>query len=375
MKLYEYEAKKIFEMEGIPVPKGEKIEDADPDAFNRYEKIVLKSQVLSGGRGKAGGIKFPETVAEFQKNVNELLGSKIKDFEVKSLLVEEKLDIDQELYCGITISRADGKVVVMVSSEGGVDIEQVAKESPGKIISEKIDIRKGLPIHKVIDMARKIGIREKKELEVANILVKLYSIFRKYDAETAEINPLVITKDDRIVAADAKLDIYDEALFRHPEFKREDEFFTELEREARRYGLGYVEMDGNIGVIGNGAGLNIATLDILRFYGGNPANFLEVSGRTYMLAGKALEIVLKNAKVKIVMGNFFGSISRCDVIAQGITNAIKEGKVTVPLIVAMRGNGAEEGRKILKKAGIEVYEDDKVAAKKVIGILGHAEGN
>jgi len=368
MRLYEFEAKEIFRKHGIPVPEGHVVESAEEarSAFLRLKPAVIKSQVLVGGRGKAGGIKFPEDEAEARKFAEELLTLSVKGYPVRKLLVEKKIAIEQELYSGITIDRSEGKPILLASAKGGMDVEEIAKKYPQQMIREKLDIREGLPYYTSLEFARRMGLRRKAFSEAARILSTLYKIFDRYDAEIAEINPLVKTSDGDLIAADAKINIDEEALWRHPEIRKEDEFLSDLEREARRDNLGYVEMDGDIGVIGNGAGLNMTTLDILRYYGGEPANFLEVSGRTYMLAEKAVELVLKRPSVKVVFGNFFGSISRCDVIAEGLAKFIREGKLNRPMIVSMRGNGAEEGKKILRDVGIEVYEDDQIAGKKVV---------
>lgn len=368
MRLYEFEAKEIFKKHGIPVPEGQVVERAEEvvSAFSHLKPAVIKSQVLIGGRGKAGGIKFPENEVEARRFAEELLGLSIKGYQVKKLLVEKKIAIDKELYSGITIDRSEGRPILLASARGGMDVEEIAKKYPQEMIREKLDVQEGLPYYKSLEFSRKMGLRGKSLTDGAKILGTLYEIFERYDAEIVEINPLVKTADGDLIAADAKINIDEEALWRHPELRKEDEFLSDLEREARRNNLGYVEMDGNIGVIGNGAGLNMTTLDILRYYGGEPANFLEVSGRTYMLAEKAIELVLKRPGVKAVFGNFFGSISRCDVIAEGLAKFIRDGKLTKPMIVSMRGNGAEEGKKILRDVGIEVYEDDQVAGEKVV---------
>jgi len=368
MRLYEYEAKEIFGNNGIPVPEGKLVLNTG-DAIKTYNTLapaIIKSQVLVGGRGKAGGIKFPENEAEAKKLAEELLSSEIKGYRIRKLLIEKKLNIKQELYFGVTIDKIKGEIVVIVSSKGGVDIEEVAKKFPNEIIKRNVDIYEGLPFYEAMNMVRKIGLRGDTLKKGARVLSKLYNLFVKYDAEIAEINPLVVTDEGDIVAADAKLNVDGEALYRHPEIRKEDEFLTKLEKEARENNLGYVEIGGSIGVIGNGAGLNMTTLDILRYFGGTPSNFLEVSGRTYMLAEKAVEIVLKNPTVKVLFGNFFGSAARCDVIAEGLAEAFKKGKIKKPFIVSMRGMGAKEGRKLLKDLGIEVYENDEEAAKRVV---------
>ncbi|NIS72131.1 MAG: ADP-forming succinate--CoA ligase subunit beta [Proteobacteria bacterium] len=368
MRLFEYEAKKMFQENGIPIPKGgvaESLEEAER-LFRELGSVVIKSQVLVGGRGKAGGIQFAENDAQLKPHVKKLLGSQIGGFTVRSLLIEEKLDIASEVYLGVTIERSQGKAVVLASGKGGIDIEELARTYPDQIIKELVDVRRGIRPYEAADIVRRAGLKGKILTQGARILGRLYDVFWKYDGEVAEINPLAVTREGGLIAADAKINVDDEALKRHPDLRQEDEFLTDLEREARTHNLGYVEMDGEIGVIGNGAGLNMTTLDILRYYGGEPANFLEVSGRTYMKAEQAIEIVLKNPKVKVIFGNFFGSISRCDVIAQGLAEAIKKGTVTKPLIVSMRGNGAEEGRKILSSLGIPIYENDQIAGEKAV---------
>ncbi len=370
MRLFEYEAKKIFQENGIPIPKGgvaESVEEAER-LFRDLGSVVIKSQVLVGGRGKAGGIQFAENEAQLKAHAKKLLGSQIGGFTVRSLLIEEKVDIASEVYLGVTIEKSQGKAVVLASGKGGIDIEELARTYPDQIIKELVDVRRGIRPYEAADIVRRAGLKGKTLTQGARILGQLYDVFWKYDGEVAEINPLAVTREGGLIAADAKIHIDDEALKRHPDLRQEDEFLTDLEREARTHNLGYVEMDGEIGVIGNGAGLNMTTLDILRYYGGEPANFLEVSGRTYMKAEQAIEIVLKNPKVKVIFGNFFGSISRCDVIAQGLAEAIKKGKVTKPLIVSMRGNGAEEGKKILSSLGIPIYENDQIAGEKVVEV-------
>jgi succinyl-CoA synthetase beta subunit len=366
LRLYEYEAKKIFSDNKIPVPPGAVIHTpAQLKAIvSKGREVVLKAQVLVGGRGKAGGILFAQTLNEAQAAAEKLLGMRIRELPVKRVLVEDKQHIRQELYLGITVDGSEGKVVVMCSSRGGMDIELIAERHPQEIVSERIDIRVGLTCYTAREMIRSIGVRGQEQHRITQILLDLYKVFRLYDAMTAEINPLVITNNADVMALDAKLDIDDEAIFRQPAIRSEDEFLNELEIQARQHNLKYVQLDGNIGVIGNGAGLNMTTIDILRHFDGHPANFLEVSGRTYMLADKGIEIVLDNPKVDVIFGNFFGCISRCDVIAQGLAKAMKEGKVAKPMVVSMRGNGAEEGRTILRELGIPVFENDRIAGEK-----------
>jgi succinyl-CoA synthetase beta subunit len=368
MRLFEHEAKRIFGESGIPVPRGgiaETVEEARR-VFKDLGSVVLKAQVLVGGRGKAGGIEFADSESELKEKAATLFASQIRGFPVRRLLVEERLSVERELYLGVTIERSSGKAVLLASGTGGGDIEELARKDPDRIVRELVDVRRGLRPYEAIEVLRRAGLVGKTLTQGARILVQLYDIFWRLDGELAEINPLVVTKEGELFAADGKMNIDDEALKRHPEIRQEDAFLTDLEREARTHNLGYVAMDGDIGVIGNGAGLNMTTLDILRHYGGEPANFLEVSGRTYMRAEQAIEIVLKNPKVKVIFGNFFGSISRCDVIARGLAEAIKKGKVSKPLIISMRGNGAEEGREILKELKVPLYENDQIAGEAVV---------
>ncbi|MDI6642226.1 MAG: hypothetical protein QME68_07965 [Elusimicrobiota bacterium] len=273
---------------------------------------------------------------------------------------------------GVTYDKTTGKILFIFSKSGGMGIEEIAKFHPESIVKYEVDILDGLQKDKIAKSL--VDVPE----EIAEVAEKIYSIFVNYDTEIVEINPLVLTAECKLVACDARMSIYDDAIPKqkqlHPNlFDRVDEALTDLEIEARKYGLGYIEMDGEIGVIGNGAGLNLATLDMLKYSGLNPSNSLEVSGRTYTKADKALEIILKKSSVKVIFGNFFGCISRCDVIARGLVDASK-GVLPehIPMIVAMRGNGADEGVRILKEyspRNIEIYDDDEVAIERIKEIL------
>lgn len=372
MKLYEYEAKKILKENTIPVPMGVVL--GQYEGVNKFyfpsKSVVLKAQVLTGGRGKAGGIRFANSMEEVQDVFQKLLSIKIKDLPVKKVLIEEKLDIKSELYLGYSILRSEAKIIFMISGEGGMEIEELARDKPDAIIKYPIDILEGFEEYEIKKILKNFKFDERITSKIENIALTLYKIFIEYECDVAEINPLVITSDNKVIAADARISIYDEAIFKHPEYQKEEDIYTLLEKKARRIGLGYVEMNGDVGVIGNGAGLNMATLDILTYFGGNPANFLEVSGRTYHKAKEAIEIILSKPNVKIIFGNFFGCISRCDVIAKGLAEAIRSGIIKVPIVIAMRGTGAEEGIKTLKEAGLEeIFEDDIDAGKRVVDIL------
>lgn len=369
MKLYEYEAKNIFKQYGITIPPGIVIENNKEGGhfFELNKPVVLKSQVLTGGRGKAGGIRIVNKMDDYRKEVDNLLTLKIKNLPVKKILVEKEIVIKKELYLGYSILRSDAKIVFMISKEGGMEIEELAQKKPDSIIKHPIDILDGLPESSISNIVKQLGFHDYAGKRITEIALSLYKIFTDYECEVAEINPLVITQNNEVVAADGKISIYDEAVYKHPEYMKEEDNYTELEKRARKSDLGYVEMDGDIGVLGNGAGLNMATLDIITYFGGKPANFLEVSGRTYHKAKEAIEIIISNPNVKIIFGNFFGCISRCDVIAEGIAEAVESGIIKVPIVISMRGTGAKEGIKTLIDAGLkEIYEDDIAAGERVV---------
>lgn len=369
MKLYEFEAKSILKKSGIQIPKGV-VTDIYDDACNFFssnKSAVLKAQILTGGRGKSGGIKFAETISELENGWKKLFNLKIKGFLVRKILIEEKLDIMNEIYLGYSILSSKAKIAFIVSKEGGIDIEELAIHKPTSIIREPIDILEGFKKRRIFEIIKKLGFNQETTKNITEVAFLLYKIFIDYECEIAEINPLAITSDNKVVALDAKIAIYDEAISKYPQFLKEEDTYTELEKEAKKQNLTYVEMDGDIGIIGNGAGLNMATLDILTYFGGRPANFLEVSGRTYHKAEDALRIILSNPKVKVIFGNFFGCISRCDVIARGIASAVKNRVISVPIVVSMKGTGAKEGINTLKKAGLkEIYDDDIIAGERVV---------
>ncbi len=366
MKLFEYEAKKIFREFGIPVSPYRVISSPGEglEFFRENSPAVIKAQVLTGGRGKAGGIKTASTEEEYLEKVSGLLGSAVKGFPVKKLLIEKKLDIRREVYTGFGIDRLRGDILFILSAEGGVDIEELAARSPSLVIRKRIDILEGFSPERASSAVKEAGFEAAEAEQITDTAIKLYELFIKFECRLAEINPLAVTSSGEVIAADARVDIYDEAAPGFPEFIK-DESETELESRARAAGLGYVQLSGNIGVIGNGAGLNMATLDILTHFGGRPANFLEVSGRTYHKASEAIDIVISNPAVKVIFGNFFGCISRCDVIAEGLAAAAARGAVSVPMVISMRGTGAEEGVETLKKAGFrEIYSDDIEAGRR-----------
>jgi succinyl-CoA synthetase beta subunit len=372
VKLFEFEAKNILKGYGIKVPVGEVVKTPE-EAFKVAEKIgkpvAIKSQVLVAGRGKAGGIRFAETPKETCLIASQLLGSKIKGLTVESLLVEEKLDISEEYYAGLTIDRTMKTYAILASTEGGVDVEEVAARSPEKIIKYNIDPLRSFEAWKI---ARKLGFKGKDLSSFTNILLGLYRTSIDYDAELAEANPVVKTLSGDLVVADACMIIDDNALYRHQQFKDRVVAgeYTALEAEARKLGLSYVDLEGNIGIIGNGAGLVMATLDVVKMFGGKPANFLDVGGgASPEVIKNALKVLFRNPRVKVVLMNIFGGITHCDRVAFGIAEALKEFREQKPLIVRIIGTREEEAEKILREAGIEFYREMEEAIKKAVSTV------
>ncbi|RLI52065.1 ADP-forming succinate--CoA ligase subunit beta [Candidatus Bathyarchaeota archaeon] len=357
MKLKEYEGKAIFKKYNIPIPNGVVISDLN-NLKDKLEKLpidlVVKAQILVAGRKKAGGIIFID-----KKNVEEvassLLYKKIKGMTVKELLIEVKLDVEKEFYISLIVDRSDKKVYLLISLEGGVDIEDLSQSHPEKILKVSADNERDIEetLNKLHN-SKKLGI----------IIKSLYKIMKDYDAELVEINPLVESKG-KLIAADSKIIIDDNSLFRHPEFKMKRELIK-IETEAAKHGLNYVELEGDIGVIGNGAGLVMATLDILDYYGGKAANFLDVGGGASIeRMEKALEITMTKNPKKIII-NIFGGITKCDEIAKGIINFKKKNGITIPMVVRMIGTNEREAKKILEENGIFCMDSMEAAIKKVV---------
>ncbi len=374
MKLHEYVAKKHFSEAGIAIPKGfviDNIQDFESKKDSIKYPVAIKSQILVGGRGKAGGIKFAENDTEARKAINQLLSSEIKGLKVKRLLIEEKADLSagQELYIGFTINRQQRAVTCIFSSMGGVNIEQVAREHPEKIAQMNIEPSEGLQQFHCRKLAKEIGLRGNGLLKIADVAFKLYNVFKSTDAELAEINPLVFNpKDGSVLAVDSKLNIDDNALFRHPELaslRESSEEFTDLEKEAHDAGLAYVDLDGDIGIIGCGAGLVMASLDILKQYNGEPANFLDVGGgATAESMKKALSIIMKKPGVRSIFINIFGGITRCDEIAKGIVDIAPK----IPISVRMMGTNQEAGIQILRNNNYKVFDTLEDSAEHAVEI-------
>jgi succinyl-CoA synthetase beta subunit len=372
MKLHEYQSKQIFARYGIPIPNGRvasTAEEAKQIAQELGGKVVIKAQVLVGGRGKAGGIRLAKTPPEAEEVATQILSMEIKGLPVRKVLVDEAANIATEIYLGITNDRAARKPVLMASSAGGVEIEEVARVSPEKIIKVLIDPLLGLRDYQARDVAIGIDLPRdhwKAFIQITNALWKTYM---DCDATLAEINPLIITSDNRLLALDGKMLIDDNALFRHPEFSemRDLDVESPLEIEARKYGLSYIKLDGEIGCMVNGAGLAMTTMDIIKLYGGNPANFLDIGGgASSEKVAAALRIILSDPNVKTVLLNVFGGITRCDEVAHGIVLALEETKPKVPMVVRLVGTNAEEGREILSNANMITAKTLIEAAQKAV---------
>lgn len=374
MKLLEHEAKEYFRKYGIPIPDGyivTDVEGAVKAAKTLGKPVVVKAQLHIGGRGKAGGIKFASNPIEAGRAAGELLGKKIKDLEIKKLYIEEKIDIKDEIYLGIAIDRNSKRYVVLASKEGGVEIEKVASRTPEKITRKLIDPLIGLHGFHANQIAKDLGYVGERMNSFARLVTKLYDLSRDMDAELTEINPLAETEDG-FIAADARLNIDNNALFRHKEL--EERLFesykgelTERELEARKKDLTYVELDGNIGIIGNGAGLTMATLDTVMLKGGKAANFLDLGGgATPERIEKAAKFILCDERTEALLVNVLGGITRCDHIAEGLVNARDELTVGKPIVVRMMGTNEKEGEEILRKAGIDMLDTMEAAAEKAV---------
>lgn len=363
MRLYEYNAKELFKKEGIPIPDGgvaNTPEDVEKIAERLGKPVAIKSQVLTGGRGKAGGIRFAENPESAYKVGEELLSSSIRGEKTDKVLVEEKIPIEKEFYISIIVDRTMKRPLIMASSEGGVEIEELAREHPEKIIKYYVDpLGEFLP-YEAREIARKIGMEGKLISKVGGIIWRLYNLFRKYDALLAEINPLVLSQGN-LIAVDAKLEIDDDSIFRHPEFREQEEY------EASEFA--FVELDGNIAVIGNGAGLTLTAMDLIKLQGGEPATFLDIGGgASPEIIRKAINHVISYPKVDVVFLNVLGGITRADDVARGVIEALKDAERDIPLVIRLTGTNEEEGQRILKEAGIPFETSLEKAAAKAVEI-------
>ena len=385
MKIHEYQGKEILRQFGVPVPRGYPAFTVQ-EAVEAAQKLggsvwVVKAQIHAGGRGKGGGVKVAKSIEDVKRLAGQILGMQLKTHQtgpegqkVRRLLIEEGADIKKELYAGMVVDRGTQKVVLMASSEGGMDIEEVAAKTPEKIRRVYIDPVQGLTDADADEIALGIGIPQGALAQGRAVFKGLYKCFDATDASLAEINPLILTGDNRVVALDAKLNFDDNALFRHPEIQALRDLDEEdpLEIEASKYELNYISLDGEIACMVNGAGLAMATMDTIKLYGGEPANFLDVGGSaTAEKVTAAFKIMLSNRRVKAILVNIFGGIMKCDTIANGVVSAAREVKLSLPLVVRMKGTNEELGKKILRDSGLPIISADNMgeAAEKVVAAV------
>ncbi len=375
MKLFEYQAKEMLAALGAVVPRGIVVSEGD-DVEKKIREaglnppLAVKAQVLVAGRGKAGGVKIVESLEEAVEVAKKMLGSQIKGITVRKVLIEEAIKHEKEYYVSITIDRAARRPVVLASSMGGVDIEEIARKHPEAIIKYHVDPFKGLKGYEARRIGKEIGFTGKLLVSFTNTLLAMYRAFEMYDAELVESNPFTVV-GDKIILLDARMIIDDNALYRHPEIQKvaleETGEFTEWELKARKEGLAFVELDGDVGVIGNGAGLTMATMDLVYHFGGRPANFLDIGGgASAELVKKAVMFLLEFPKAKKIFINVFGGITRCDEVAKGIVAALEESKTKKPIVVRLVGTNEEEGRRILEEHGIRAFSDPVEAVKTLL---------
>ena len=388
MKIHEYQGKEILRKFNVPVPNGKvafTVEDAVNVAQNDLggNLWVVKAQIHAGGRGKGGGVKVAKSLEEVRSLSNEILGMRLITHQtgpegkfVKRLLIEQGVNIEKEFYVGITLDRAVSKNVMMVSTEGGMEIEKVAAESPEKIIKETIEPELGLQQFQARNLAFALGLSGTQHKNAVKFLLGLYKAYVASDCSLAEINPLVVTKEGDVIALDAKMNFDDNAIYRHPDIAEYRDLDEEdpLEIEASKFNLNYIKLDGNVGCMVNGAGLAMATMDIIKLAGGEPANFLDVGGgANKTTVANGFKIILSDPNVKAILINIFGGIVRCDRVAQGVIDAAKEINVNIPVVVRLEGTNAIEAQDLLNHSGLnfEVAGSLRDAAEKVTSILKH----
>ena len=373
MKLHEYQAKGIFADAGIPVPESQ-LADSVEGVLDAVAEIgypaAVKAQVHVGGRGKAGGIKIATNEDEAREAAESILGMDLKGYHVNEVLVEQGVDFVDEYYVGVTMDRSEGEAVAMVSTKGGVDIEQVAEEDPEAIAQEHIDPAFGLHPYQARKVVYDAGVPAEYARDVTAILSKLYDLYEDNDASDIEVNPVMITADDDVIAADAVMNIDEDALFRHSDLAEmeKDAYQNDLERKAGEYGFDYVRLSGNTGIIGNGAGLVMTTLDLVDYYGGKPANFLDIGGGAKAeRVTKALDMVFSDENVDAVVFNIFGGITRGDEVAKGINEALEQfDEIPKKVVVRLAGTNAEEGMEILNTDLVEVEETLEDAVQRAV---------
>ena len=382
MKLYEYQAQKILHKYNVNVTEGEVVTDAEEAAkiYNQLgaKRCVIKAQILAGGRGKGGGVKIVETLDEVKEHTSEIIGSRLvtvqtgkEGIEVNKVLIAEAIDIKKEMYLAISIDRSTSKIIIISSTEGGTEIEEVASKTPQKIFKEQIDPVLGIQDSQARQIALNLNLTGPLLTKASSLLKNLFKVFIENDCSLLEINPLILTPDEEIFALDIKMDIDDNALFRHKEFQEIDNLSEDKSAEsmASEAGLSYIGLEGNIGCLVNGAGLAMATMDIIKLHGGSPANFLDVGGDAPVeRVTTAFEIIFTDSKVEGVLVNIFGGIMKCDVIAEGIIHAIEKVNIKVPLVVRLEGTNVEIAREILDNPDLHIIFADsmKDASEKII---------
>jgi len=384
MNIHEYQAKELLKRYGVPVPLGKVVstpQEARGAAVELGGRCVVKAQIHAGGRGKAGGVKLARDPADAEKKVAEILGKNLvthqtgpEGRQVRKVLIEQGLNIDRELYLGMVLDRAQSRIAVICSAEGGVEIEEVAAKNPEKILKELIDPAVGLLPFQCRKLAFALGMPAESVGKLTAMMQALYRAFDECDCSLAEINPLVLTKEGQVIALDAKMNFDSNAFFRQKEILALRDLHEEDPREieASKYDLSYISLDGNIACMVNGAGLAMATMDIIKLCGGEPANFLDVGGGANQeKVAQAFKILLADARVRGVLINIFGGIMRCDVLAQGVVDAARELKVNVPLVVRMQGTNVDIGKKILADSGLPIISAETMAeaAEKIVGAI------
>jgi succinyl-CoA synthetase beta subunit len=384
MNIHEHQAKEILKKFGINIPNGIAVfslEEIDQKfKILKTNKIVLKAQIHAGGRGKAGGIKIVNNINELKKEAKSLFGKKLvthqtepEGREVKRLYLEEICDIAKEFYLSCLIDRSSSKIAFISSTEGGVDIESVAKNNPEKIVTTKLNLSKAVSEKDIKKIIEPFGLPEKLKMQAFHLIQSIYKVLIEKDANLIEINPLILTRDNSLLCLDAKINFDDNALYRHPEIVSLKDLNEEnlIETEASKHDLAYIKLDGKIGCMVNGAGLAMATMDIIKLYGSEPANFLDVGGgASKEKVSAAFKIILLDKNVKGILINIFGGIMRCDVLAQGVVSAAKETNLSVPLVVRLAGTNVESGKEILKKSNLKIISANNLAdaAKKIIEV-------
>ena len=382
MNIHEHQAKELLKAYGAPVSNGIVVfnldEIKDKISNLKTEEFVLKAQIHAGGRGKAGGIKLIKSLEDLEKESKEMLGKILTTHqtgpegkEVKRLYIEEASKISRELYLSCLVDRESSKIAFISSTEGGVDIEKIAKENPEKITTTRVELKKSLDELDIEKIIKPFDFKSKQKKDASNLIKSLFKILQEKDATLIEINPLIITKDEELICLDAKMNFDDNALFRHPDILKLRDLNEEnsAEIESRKHDLSYIKLNGSIGCMVNGAGLAMATMDIIKLYGQEPANFLDVGGgASKEKVTAAFKLILSDKNVKGILINIFGGIMRCDVLAQGLVDAVKETDLKIPLVVRLAGTNFKEGKEILDKSGLKILSaaDLNDAAKKIV---------